>query len=137
MKPLECLCTFSRVLLIAAVAGIWGCGSDQSAYPSPETRPLPHAPAAEHEIDINALATVLPRVFADLHWGQMKIENELTALRARALTPGDRPVDVRAQETLDGVAVQAKVGYFGDAEMERRFFAALERHVEAAIRSDG
>ena len=137
MKPPKCLFTLGRLLLIAGLTGIWGCGSDQSAYPSRQTRPLPDAPASAYEIDINALATILPRVFAELHWGQMKIENELTALRARALTPGDHLVDVRAQETHDGVAVQARGGYFGDAEMERRFFATLDRHVEAAIRPDG
>lgn len=101
--------------------------------PDESTQAMSDAPGREITADIDALATLMPIVCERMHWGLKKVDNQVTALRAEALTPDDRSVEIRAQTVDGGTDVQVKVGFFGSAAEEQQFFDALT-HVLAEVK---
>jgi hypothetical protein len=114
------------VATVGLIAGLAGCPSG-SASPAPDerTKALPDSREAQVATDIDTLAKALPIIAARMHWGLKKVDNQVTALRAEALTPDDRTVEIRAQTTAAGSAVQVKVGFFGHEAEEKQFLATL------------
>jgi len=121
----------SAATMFVLVVTSGGCSQDASVYPSEQSRPLSQVvTAAPLAADIDILATVLPLTFDALHWGMVRVTNEVTALHAHALTEDDRPVEIRAQQTREGLDVQVRVGYFGDRRQEQRLLEELPRQIE-------
>ena len=128
---------FRQIMVIFSVApllvmGMGGCAnSSDSPLPDASTRPISElATPGELAIDIDVLEQLLPRVFSAMHWGNIRVVNELTALSAAALTPDDRTVRIAAQKRAEGIAVQCRVGEFGDVELEGVFLATLHEMAE-------
>lgn len=107
-------------IVLAVTLWLGGCSGTPSVYPSEASHPAKAMTPGRIVADIDSLATVLPLTFDALHWGTVRVVNEVTALHAAALTEDDRPVEVRAQYTPEGLDVQVKVGYFGDKQAEQR-----------------
>jgi hypothetical protein len=76
------------------------------------------------------------RTFKELHWGTRYVRSRDGRVEAQAQMPDERVVDVLAwAESAEGghegpVAVQVRVGRFGDAEAEAAFLAALKRTLD-------
>ena len=110
-----------------------GCSSSEmTSRPDPSTDPLSEHPSRAYAgLTIDELAALLPDAVRSLRWAPLGITNEVTALRMRALTPDDRPVEIRARQSGEtGVRVQARVGFFGDENEQERFHEALRRVIE-------
>lgn len=106
-----------------------GCSSAPAdARPDPDTQRLPTVPSENYAADIDTLANrLLPAALNEMHWASLKIDNQVTALRATAITPADQPVEIRAQNIGGNqAALQIRVGYFGHEELERAFHDALQ-----------
>ncbi len=129
MSPNSHILTLAAAAIFALCLALGGCsGGADSAFPG--SSPLPASAAAgAFDADIDTLATVLPRAIEAMHWGRMRITSETTALSASALTPDDRPVEIRAQAGDGSTAVQVTVGYFGDEQLEREFLRALDAEI--------
>ena len=120
-------------IVVAAAGLLAGCTLDDGTpLPAAETGALTDRALADNlSLDIDRLESVLPEAFKRMHWGWVRATNELTALHAQALTPDDRLVEITAQRTAEGVAVQTRVGPFGDPALERQFLATLHDLADA------
>ncbi len=103
----------------------------QKPEPDENTRAMPGALSRIHPTNIDTLAELLPPATADMHWGLAKVDNQVTALRAIAWTADDRHVEIRAQTTNEGLAVQVTVGRFGHPADEAQFHRVLARRLES------
>ena len=121
----------ARPVLVAGLAlAVCAC-STGSALPDPSTAPM----AASHVsgryvINIDDLASLLPKVASDLTWAVVRTDNQVTALRADLVTADGRPVEVRAQQVgRPAVEVEVRYGHWGDTDKEAAFHAALARRI--------
>lgn len=105
-----------------------------TARPSDEVAPLENVPRQAYPVDVDELAQLLPYVFAELHWGLERVDNQVTALAARGLTLADKPVIIRARQVdRDATAVQIEVGPFGSPEEQAEFHRMLAAIVAEEI----
>ncbi len=119
-----------NLCLLAVAAAVCGC-AQPSALHDASFKPLPNIEDRVYGVDIDTLELALPDAFVRMHWGMAKLDNQITALRAEAWTPDDRPVTVIAHKAGDGeLTVQVKVGRFGDAEEQAAFHKALGAAIE-------
>jgi hypothetical protein len=117
---------------VALLCMLTGCPPKQNQpVPDESTRAMADAVSQSYPIDIDTLAAILTPVMVDMHWGLVKLDNQITALRATALTDDDRTVEIHAQTASNGIDVQVRVGHFGDRVTEQQFLNALRVRANA------
>lgn len=118
----------SPLLVPALVTLLVGCTPSDRTRPSDATAMHDGQPVVRYEMSIDDFARLAPRAVAAQHWAVVKQTDEVTGYRVEALTPDDRPVDIRARQThVNAIKVSVRVGRFANAEDEALFLDTFAR----------
>lgn len=124
----------SSLLILVLSLGACDSAGLNTSTTHPDTHRLqgPGVADGRYDCDIDTLGAIMPKVFADLHWGLGALSNDVTAMRATGITGNDSPVEIRAQQVdVNQVAVQVSVGRFTDEQSQQQFYRALAARLEA------
>jgi len=121
----------SALGLAAVLALLAGCLAERSALTGERFDPVRDTTGGRYDVDVDSLLHVLPSAAQKMHWAVARIDNQVTAARANAWTPDDRPVTITVQQSGDSrVDVHIRVGRFGDDALEAGFHEALAQAIE-------